>query len=350
MAQKKAHEVDAWLARRQTEARIVLFYGPDRGLVAERARAFALATGLPLDDPFSVVRLDAGEIDQLPGRLVEEAHTVPMFAARRLIWVRNGGAQKALADDVRALVEKPSSDAIILIEAGELKKGAGLRATVENAASAMALPCYADEARSVDVIIDEELQKAGLAIALDAREALRASLGGDRLATRAEVGKLALYCAGQSKVTLDDVRMAVGDASGLSQDDVVDAVLSGSPERFEASFTRVVGTGQQVAPMLGSALRQLQSLHAMRGVMDAKGQSAAAAVASARPPVFFARKRIVEDALQRWTAEAVARLAARLQRAILETRKRPDLSVAIARQVLLGVALDGRRSARSRDR
>lgn len=348
MAQKKAHEVDAWLARRQSDAGIVLLYGPDRGLVAERARAYALATGLPLDDPFCVVRLDAAEIDQLPGRLVEEAQTVPMFADRRLIWVRNGGAQKALADDIRALIEKPSPDAVVLIEAGELKKGAALRTMVENAAAAMALPCYADETRAVDAIIDEELQKAGLAIALDAREALRASLGGDRLATRAEVNKLALYCAGQSRVSLDDVRMAVGDAAGLSQDDIVDAVLSGNPERFEASFTRVAGSGQQVAAILGSTLRQMQSLHAMRGAMDAKGQSAAATVASARPPVFFARKRLVEEALQRWSGEATARLAARLQRAVLETRKRPDLAVAIARQVLLGVALDGRRSNRQR--
>ena len=58
MAQKKAHEVDNWLARPDPKAAIVLIYGPDRGLVAERARAFAEKTGLPLDDPFTVVRLE----------------------------------------------------------------------------------------------------------------------------------------------------------------------------------------------------------------------------------------------------------------------------------------------------
>ncbi len=46
MAQKKAHEVDAWLKRPDPRAQIVLIYGPDRGLVSERARAFAVATGL----------------------------------------------------------------------------------------------------------------------------------------------------------------------------------------------------------------------------------------------------------------------------------------------------------------
>ncbi|RWC61979.1 MAG: DNA polymerase III subunit delta, partial [Mesorhizobium sp.] len=51
MAQKKAFEVDGWLARPDPRISIVLLYGPDRGLVSERAKAFAGKTGLPLDDP-----------------------------------------------------------------------------------------------------------------------------------------------------------------------------------------------------------------------------------------------------------------------------------------------------------
>ncbi|RWD39907.1 MAG: DNA polymerase III subunit delta, partial [Mesorhizobium sp.] len=54
MAQKKGYEVDSWLARPDAAMAIVLLYGPDRGLVAERAKTFAAKTGLPLDDPFSV--------------------------------------------------------------------------------------------------------------------------------------------------------------------------------------------------------------------------------------------------------------------------------------------------------
>ncbi|TIR75123.1 MAG: DNA polymerase III subunit delta, partial [Mesorhizobium sp.] len=38
MAQKKGYEVDSWLARPDPAMAIVLLYGPDRGLVAERAK------------------------------------------------------------------------------------------------------------------------------------------------------------------------------------------------------------------------------------------------------------------------------------------------------------------------
>ncbi|RWG75960.1 DNA polymerase III subunit delta, partial [Mesorhizobium sp.] len=171
MAQKKGYEVDSWLARPDPAMAIVLLYGPDRGLVAERAKTFALKTGLPLDDPFSVVKLDGAEVDRDEGRLLDEARTVPMFSDRRLLWVRNASGQKALADDIKALTAEPAPDALILIEAGDLKKGAGLRAIVEAAGNAIALPCYADEARDLDTVIDDELRKAGMSMTLDARQA-----------------------------------------------------------------------------------------------------------------------------------------------------------------------------------
>lgn len=115
MAQKKTHEVDAWLARPDPAVRLVLVYGPDRGLVAERARAFVARTGLDPDDPFISVRLDAGEIDSEPGRLADEATTVAMFGTDRLVWIRNASAQKSLADAVRSLLDTDLSGAIVVI-------------------------------------------------------------------------------------------------------------------------------------------------------------------------------------------------------------------------------------------
>ena len=344
MAQKKAHEVEGWLRRPPENVSIVLIYGPDRGLVSERAKAFAEKTGLPLDDPFSVVRLDASEAERDQGRLLDEARTVPMFSNRRLLWVRNAGAQKSIADDVKALSADPPRDAIILIEAGDLKKGAALRSAVEGCAIAMALPCYGDEDRDIDSVIDDELGKNGMGIAMEARGALRRNLGGDRLATRGEIAKLALYAHGKRDIELVDVLALTGDVSGLSVDDAVDAMLDGKIDDFDQTFTRQALGGSQAYLVLAAAIRQMQALHLMRAGM--KDRSAAAVVAAARPPVFFARRKLVERALDRWSPEALQRGLARLQAAVLATRQRPDLAVEIARQALLGLAVEGARRDR----
>lgn len=350
MAQKKAFEVDSWLARPDPRFSIVLIYGPDRGLVSERARSFAEKTGLPLDDPFTVVKMDAGEVERVEGRLLDEALTVSMFSDRRLLWVRNAGAQKSLADDVKALVAAPPRDAIVLIEAGDLKKGIALRSVVEGADAAIALPCYPDEARDIDAVIDAELSKAGMTMTLEARQALRRNLGGDRLASRGEIEKLVLYCHGSDAIGLEDVRALTGDVSGQSFDDAVDAVLEGQIGAFDAAFTRQCQAGTHPFVALSAAMRQLQAMQVMRAKMEAEGRNAASIVAGHKPPVFFARRKLIERTLECWSGEGLARALERLQGAVLQTRRRPDLSTPLARQALLAIAAESARLARATGR
>jgi len=345
MAQKKAHEVDGWLARPDPNIAVVLLYGPDRGLVSERARLFAQKSGLPLDDPFSVIKIDAAEADQ-PGRLLDEARTVPMFADRRLVWVRGVGSQSAIAADIAALVEEPPTDSLVLIEAGDLKKNAALRTTVERGGRAIALPCYSDDARSIDAVIDDVLSKAKLTISLDARHLLKSNLGGDRLATRGELEKLSLYCAGSGEVTADDIRALIGDVSGISTDEAVDAVMTGRIADFDNLFSRHVAGGNPAFLILSAALRHVQALQLMREQVEAQGKSPVAAVASARPPVFFARRSAVEQTVQRWNQTMLQGAAERLQGAILKSRQHPTVAESISRQALLALAIEGARAKR----
>ncbi|MHB2267412.1 DNA polymerase III subunit delta [Aliihoeflea sp. PC F10.4] len=342
MAQKKAHEVDAWLARPQTAFPVVLIYGPDRGLVSERAYAFVKQSGFNANDAFSTVRLDAAELEADPGRLFDEAHTVAMFAERRLIWVRGAGAQKALAGALKDLCAEPPESAVILVEGSDLKKGSPIRAAIEAGAAGMALPCYADQARAIDAVIDEVLGRDALSIAPDARQALKASLGGDRLATRGEIEKLALYAREFGRIELEHVSDIVGDVSAKSLDDATDAILSGNVAAFDGAYAGWIRGGNAPFQLLSAVMRQFQQLELLRSAVD-NGASAQSAVSSARPPVFFSRRNIVESAVKRWNANALARALARLQATVLASRSRANLDTSTIRQALLAVTVEAGR-------
>lgn len=346
MGQLKTNEVDGWLARTPPPTPIVLVYGPDRGLVTERARVYAEKCGIPLDDPFSVVRLDASDVDKQAGRLVDEANTMPMFAGRRLIWVRNALGQKALADDVKVLCADPPRDTLILIEAGDLKKGVGMRAVVEASAAALALPCYADDAAATDTLIDAQLAKAGMTMAQEARTVLRQHIGGDRIATRSELEKLVLASMGSDAISLSDVRALVGDASALSAEDMVDAIFVGDLAGFDRLFSSQIRAASQTFTVLSAVQRQFQALLALRLAMEREGRSAGAAVAAARPPVFFSRRKLVENALLQWTSNELVEILGRLHRTVHETRRRADLAVALTHKTLTELIFRQRSTAR----
>ena len=180
-----------------------------------------------------------------------------------------------------------------------------------------------------------------------ARQTLRAHLGGDRLATRGELDKLALYCRGQQRISVADVEAAIGDVSARSQEDMLDAVLAGDTATFDLCFGTLEAAGANAGVVLSAALRRFQALEMLKAEM-AGGKTAQAVVAAARPPIFFARRKAYETALARWSPEALAAALSRLETAVLGTRRNPSLAVAMARQALIALALEARRAARTR--
>lgn len=348
MAEKKAYQVEDWLNNPDRNIALVLIYGPDRGLVSERAAVFAKSTGLPVDDVFAVTRIDAITLDGDPGRLIDEARTVSMFGGQRLIWVRGGAAQASLATAVSDLLADPPPDTCILIEAGELRKGAKLRSLVEKSQTGIALPCYADDARAIDRLIDSQLSAAGVAIDMEARDLLKRSLGGDRLASRSELDKLLLFVDGQEEISVADVAASVGDAAGLSQDGIVDAVLSGDPRMLENRFSRAMRSGLPPFLTAAAAMREFHALQKIRAMVELSGKTPAAAVTSARPPVFFARKPLFEKAAAALDLAFIARALDRLQQTVLRSRQYPELGAELVRQALLALSLEINAAARRR--
>jgi DNA polymerase-3 subunit delta len=340
MTAVKTSEADSFIARPDPARPIVLIYGPDAGLVRERAEALIRVSVDNPNDVFSLIRIDGDELSGNPYRLVEEANTIPMFGGRRALWVKAGS--RNIAPAVEAVINAPSPDCRVVIEAGELRKTSPLRTMCEKAKNAAAIACYADDERDVARVVDDELKKAGLAIAPDARAALLPFLGGDRRATRGELQKLALYVHGRDRITVEDVMAVVADASAVALDNVIDAAFGGKPSDVEAHFARARGEGTAPGAIISAALRHLSSLHRMRITVD-DGQSVTGVIESVKPPVHFRRKPAIDSALRIWTAPKLADAMTALADALLQTRLQANLSDAIAQRALMTLATAARR-------
>src|SRR3954465_13267628 len=119
MVALRGKEIDAFLARPDAGRPIILLYGPDAGLVRERADALIASAVDDPNDPFSLVKLDGDELSAEPSRLVDEAMTVPLFGGRRAIRVPAG--PRRVARRVVTRRGSPLKDCRVVIEAGELR-------------------------------------------------------------------------------------------------------------------------------------------------------------------------------------------------------------------------------------
>jgi DNA polymerase-3 subunit delta len=337
MVDVKPANAERFLAAPDPGIRTVLLYGPDDGLVAERAAAFVKAVTGATDDPFSHVRLEAADIADDPARLADEAHAVPLFGGRRAITVRVSG-NRSIIPALEPILDVPPVDSWIVVTAGELKKTAPLRKLCEASRNAAAIACYADGAKDLDRIIDEETARAGLAIAGDARTMLRGLLGSDRLASRSEVSKLCLYAAGKSgAIDVADVAAIIGDAAAFETEEAIDALALGDSDAFDRTFRRLVASGTPGSVIGGAAQRHFTQLHQARAAHDA-GRSAEAAVAMMRPPVFYQRKARVERQVSLWPLARIERTLEHLDRAMIDGRLRGAISDAVIGEALTLIA------------
>jgi DNA polymerase-3 subunit delta len=336
----KNSDVDRFVAKPDPAQPVVLVYGPDAGLVRERVDALVRASVDDPNDPFAFVRIEGEELSANPSRLVEEAHTIPLFGDRRAVLVKAGA--RNISSALEPVLATPSNDCRVIIEAGDLRKSAPLRALCEKSKVAAALPCYEDGERDLTRLIDEEMRAANLTIAPDARAALTALLGGDRMASRNEIRKLALYAQGQERVELADVMAVVADASALALDGVIDAAFAGRTAEMDTEFGKARAGGSSPAAIVSAAIRQVANLHKMRLAVDG-GDSIDFAMMRGAPPVHFTRKIAVEAALRTWTPARLLRAMQQLAEASLEARRNAPLAETIAQRTLLSLAVSARR-------
>ncbi|MDR1361495.1 MAG: DNA polymerase III subunit delta [Rickettsiales bacterium] len=201
----------------------VLIYGPDAGQIDELCDKAAEILGIARDDLFAV---DSNELKEKQDALFSEACSVSMFGGPKMVLIANAGDSDAKL--IAELVGHNSLNAFVVIAAGELKAGGGLRAMFENGDKIAALPCYTDDARTLTALIQKELFAAGIKqISPDAMQFMVAHLGSDRGITRSFLKKIVLYCDDTKIVDLDSVEKCLPDTGAADTDDFLFSLTAG---------------------------------------------------------------------------------------------------------------------------
>ncbi len=327
--------IAAFLQRPDRDIRAVLLYGPDSGLVRERADQVARSVCPALDDPFRVAELNGSALAADPARLADETAQLSLVGGRRVVRVRDAG--DGLARLFADLLDGAPGDALIVAEAAELPARSALRRAFEDAPRAAAIGCYPDTPRDRAAVIREILNAHRVAASADALQYLVEHLGGDRLLTRSELEKLALYAGDGGRVDLDAARLSVGDSAALALDDAVMAAAEGDMARLERVLDRVFQEGKSPVAVTRALLRHLHRLHGLAARVGA-GSAIDEAVRTARPPIFFKHQDSVKRQLARWPEFGLRAALDRIAQAEVQMKTTGLPAETLCREALLALA------------
>jgi DNA polymerase III subunit delta len=329
-----ARQITGFLQRPDPSVISVLIYGPDQGLVRERAEQLSTAACANPDDPFNSVLLSADTIKTDAARLMDEANALSLSQERRLVQIRD--ATDSLGATFKAFLETYDGNALVIVESGDLSPRSSLRKLYEKADSAAAVPCYSDDSRTLREVIGETLGAHDISATPDAMAFLIDNLGANRLATRSELEKLVLYKGGPGDVSLDDALAAIGDSAITSLEDIAMAAASGDMAALEHALMRARALGEPSVRILRAAGRHLERLHLARGLVDS-GQSPDHAMKALRPPVFFRIADGFRAQMRRWPRKRLAAALEALLQAELDCKTSGCPDVAVSERALMRI-------------
>jgi DNA polymerase-3 subunit delta len=345
----KGRGVEAFLKKPPATLRLVLVFGPDQGLARERADAIARTVVEDPTDPFRVAELSAATIKSDPASLGDETAAISMLGGRRVVRIRD--ADHALAKAIEAFLDDPPGDALVVLEAGDIGKGALTRVVEGAGDNAASIACYPDEGEDLRSIIVATLKAEGLGVASDALADLGARLGDDRRMTRGELAKLALYKgpdgARRGTVTREDVEAALGIEAEADISEIVDACGGGDLAALDSAYARAVAGGDTAQGVLRMVLMHMERVQ-LGAALVAEGMEPDRALDKAFPRLIWKRKTAVQRQLRAWTPEAAMAAVEQLAEAEILTRRTELPADAITGRALLMVAAAARRAGAKR--
>jgi len=341
MVKVQAREAEGFARQPPDGIAAVLLYGPDSGLVRERADSIARTVVEDLADPFRAVELRPEDAASNPGLLIDEVLAISLTGGRRVVRIK--GATDKLAAVIDGLLEERRGDALVVVEAGELPARSKLRSAFEKAPHAAALACYRDEKRDLPKVIADELDSHDVTADRAASAMLVNYLGGDRLLTRNELAKLALYVGAGGQATVEDVEAVVADSSFLSHDRIAHAVAAGNLEDLDRSLERALAERESPIGLIGSVRRHLTRLHLFVG-LGASAEALKTMRLDERRNFMIVGP--LKEHARRWTSDLLDRALERLVEAEIQCKTTGMPADTICRRAFFELAHAARRTRR----
>ncbi len=322
--------------------RAAIVHGRDLGKIHERADVIAAKAAPNADEAFDLARLTDSDLDADPARLESELAAVSMLGGKRLVRLRLSTDKPAILrlteEGLSAHLEgRLNPEAMLLIEAGDLRSGSALLKIAERSDACVAIVCYEDETGDLARLAREALAAEKLSLSRDALEVFAARLPKERGVARAEIERLILYLGPGSGRTasaeeLEDF-LGVEPEASLSQA-AIDA-FGAKAAAAQANLRRAVQEGEH-----GVAAVRALSTHAatLRRVAVLKGAGKNTEAIAGQLRIFWKIKDEVFRQSRSWALPDLERLAADLLAADAACKRTAAPDHLIAERLTLNIA------------
>jgi DNA polymerase-3 subunit delta len=329
----KQQDQDRYLNAPEKAFPICLIYGPDQGLVYERAKQITHRLLGPSPDPMALTTLDEKEVQERDIHLADELDSPMLLASRRVIRLTLNG--DGLQEAIQACLAHPPKDSFLLLLAGDLGTKSKLRALFEKHAQAPALPCYQDSPEQLRGVVQQFFNEHKIHCDSETIGWLVANLGNDRGITLMELEKIITYLGEEKQLTLETAQSVLTFSGQHGFDALALALLQSNFASLQQEYRLLMREGEMPVVVIRALANFIHRLWMLRALLDEGKPLDDAAFKSVSPPVFYKLQPAFRQFCQRYSLATIATLLGRLNELETQVKRYYPLQQELCLQSLL---------------
>ena len=249
-----------------------------------------------------------------------------LFSNKKMITINNG------SDKILKLIEdiyiKYPENLILIIFSEILEKKSKLRIFFEKSSTALCVPCYADNSKSLETILTSELRKNNITISRESINLLIDKSNNDRNNLRNEIEKIKAYSLNKKNLSVDEIKSIANFSGEYKSDSLINECLNGDINQYKKIVSELYADTVNYVFLLRILYNKIQKLLSIKKLEDST-KDIDVLISSFKPAIFWQEKPIIKKQLSIWNQEDLKEITNKINEIELSCKKNPLLSKVI---------------------
>ena len=304
---------------------LLLLYGENIGLKKDIRSKIKIDLNKKEQD-IEILSFYENEIIDNEDDFYNSIYSGSLFSNKKMITINNG------SDKILKLIEdiyiKYPENLILIIFSEILEKKSKLRIFFEKSSTALCVPCYADNNKSLETILTSELRKNNITISRESINLLIDKSNNDRNNLRNEIEKIKAYSLNKKNLSVEEIKSIANFSGEYKSDSLINECLNGDINQYKKIVSELYVNTVNYVFLLRILYNKIQKLLSIKKLENST-KDIDVLISSFKPAIFWKEKPIIKKQLSIWNQEDLKEITNKINEIELSCKKNPLLSKVI---------------------
>ena len=304
---------------------LCLLYGENFGLKKD-IREFIKITIKQKDDNVEILSLYEDEILNDDENFYNLIYSGSLFSNKKIVTIHE--ASDKIVKKINDIYDNNPKNVFIIIFSEILEKKSKLRNFFEKNKNTICIPCYQDNEKNLEIILQNEIKKNNISLSREAINLIIEKANSDRLNLKNEIEKIKSFSLNKKKLELDEIKFLINFSGDYKSDILINECLCGNISQYKKIVSEIyIGTINQILLLriLSNKTQRLLNLKEK----ESETKDLDNLINSSKPPIFWKEKPLIKKQLSIWNLKDLKKIIDQINSTELQCKKNPQIAKAI---------------------